>query len=318
MKDFWNYQVGALLYCPANNRSLAKNIINGRFGEKYSLCLCLEDTICDKKVREAELDMQASLRKIYEAQDNFEHFYLPKIFIRVRCAEQIVRLIKELGEVAEIVTGFNLPKFNLENADAYLQAMESCSYMKPNIRFMPILESEDLANVAIRPMFLNEIKEKLKPFEERVVNIRVGGNDLSHIYGLRRHSYETIYDILPVAAALSDILQVFGKDYVVSGPVFEYYNGENWAEGLSRECAKDVVTGFVGKTAIHPKQIAIINESLKVYKEDYEDAKAILNWDENDSTYVRGNVSGSRMNEVKTHTNWARRICMLAEYYGIK
>ena len=27
MKETWNYQVGALLYCPANNQSLAKNII---------------------------------------------------------------------------------------------------------------------------------------------------------------------------------------------------------------------------------------------------------------------------------------------------
>ena len=211
-----------------------------------------------------------------------------------------------------------MSKFNLENAEGYLEELTKCKAIKPDVKFMPILESEDLANILKRPQFLYDLKAMLKPYEEMIVNIRVGGNDLSHIYGLRRHSTETIYDIKPVIAALTDILQVFGTEYVVSGPVFEYYNGENWAEGLQRECAKDVISGFVGKTAIHPKQIAIINDALKVFKEDYEDAKEILHWDDNDSSYVKGNVTGSRMNEVKTHLNWANRIMALADYYGIK
>lgn len=318
MKEQWNYQVGALLYCPANNKSLARNLINNAFGDKYSLCLCLEDTINDKKVREAECDMEQTLREIYEAKCSGKQFYLPKIFIRVRQKEQIVRLIHELGVVADIVCGFNLPKFNLENASGYLVELSKCREKKSDVKFMPILESNDLANILKRPKFLYDLKAMLKPYEDMIVNIRVGGNDLSHIYGLRRHSTETIYDIKPVIAALTDILQVFGTEYVVSGPVFEYYNGENWSEGLQRECAKDVIAGFIGKTAIHPKQIAIINESLKVFKEDYEDAKAILNWDENDSSYVKGNVTNSRMNEVKTHLNWANRVIALAEYYGVK
>ncbi len=365
VREAWNYQVGALLYCPANNQSLGKNIIQSAFGDKFSLCLCLEDTINDKKVREAELDMEHTLRQIYEARRAGKQFYLPKIFIRVRQKEQIVRLIEELGNAADIVVGFNLPKFNLENAPGYLEELNRCKAIKRDIKFMPILESEDLANVMKRPQFLYDLKMMLKPYEDMIVNIRVGGNDLSHIYGLRRHSTETIYDIKPViaaltdilqvfgteyvvsgpvfeyyngenwaeglqrecakdvisgfvGAALTDILQVFGTEYVVSGPVFEYYNGENWAEGLQRECAKDVISGFVGKTAIHPKQIAIINDALKVFKEDYDDAKEILNWDDHESSYVKGNVTGSRMNEVKTHLNWANRIMALADYYGIK
>lgn len=317
MKNNENYQVGALLYCPANNNTLAKSITTNRFGDKYSLALCLEDTINDKKVREAELDMISSLAKIYEAKQNGEEFYLPKIFIRVRQPEQIERLIRELGDVAEIVYGFNLPKFNLENADSYLDAINLTSNIKSDIQFMPILESMDLANIQKRADFLYKIKDKIAPFEERITNVRVGGNDLCHIYGLRRHSTETIYDIKPVASALTDILSVFLTDYVVSGPVFEYYNGENWECALSKECAKDVAAGFIGKTAIHPKQISIITNSLAVFREDYEDAKQILNWDEN-STYVKGNSTNSRMNEVKTHFNWAKKTIALADYYGIK
>ena len=39
------YSVGALLYCPANKKTIVDSIINNRFGTKYSLALCLEDTI---------------------------------------------------------------------------------------------------------------------------------------------------------------------------------------------------------------------------------------------------------------------------------
>ena len=48
------YSVGALLYCPANKESIANSIINEKFGTKFSLALCLEDTINDDFVAESE------------------------------------------------------------------------------------------------------------------------------------------------------------------------------------------------------------------------------------------------------------------------
>ena len=136
---------------------------------------------------------------------------------------------------------------------------------------------------------------------------------------MRRHVDETIYDILPIAQLLSDILSTFSKDYVVSGPVWEYFNGddEKWRIGLEKEIKRDVLNGFIGKTVIHPKQIAVVNEGLAVLKDDYEDARAILEWN-NESLGVGKNASGERMNERKTHTNWARKMVALAELYGIK
>ena len=41
------YSVGALLYSPADKKELAEYIISEKFGSKYSLALCLEDTIND-------------------------------------------------------------------------------------------------------------------------------------------------------------------------------------------------------------------------------------------------------------------------------
>ena len=51
--DILYYSVGALLYCPANKTDIADSIINEKFGQKFSLALCLEDTISDSFVTQA-------------------------------------------------------------------------------------------------------------------------------------------------------------------------------------------------------------------------------------------------------------------------
>ena len=51
------YSIGALLYCPANKKSVADSVVQEKFGSKYSLALCLEDTINDRFVEEAEQEI---------------------------------------------------------------------------------------------------------------------------------------------------------------------------------------------------------------------------------------------------------------------
>ena len=77
------YSVGALLYCPANRKTIADSIINEDFGTNFSLALCLEDTINDNYVTEAEHILINSLEKIYRHSES-DTSYIPTIFIRVR------------------------------------------------------------------------------------------------------------------------------------------------------------------------------------------------------------------------------------------
>lgn len=313
------YSVGALMYTPANNRGIVEKLKTNEFGDKFSLAFCLEDTINDNKVEEAEEILVDTMHQLYDLWDRDIDFYLPKLFIRVRRPDQIMDLMERFGDARQLITGFNVPKFDETNADNYIEEI-----LKINTKWgrkcyiMPILESPAMVDLRTRFDFLYAMKDKLDTIEELVLNIRVGGNDLSHVFGLRRHSFETVYDIAPVADILKDILTVFSKDYCVSGAVWEYYNGENWDLGLAAEIQKDITAGFIGKTVIHPKQIDVINKSCRVLKEDYEDAKAILGWSDDADSMVAGSNLQSRMNEVKTHTNWAEKIMYLAEYYGIK
>ena len=154
---------------------------------------------------------------------------------------------------------------------------------------------------------------------EFVLNVRVGGNDFSNEFAARRHIDETIYDILPISQLLGDILTVFSREYVVSGPVWEFFSSENdeWKTGLQQELKLDILNGFVGKTVIHPNQIPVVNDALMVSIKDFEDAKAILNWDSS-GLQVGKSYGGERMNEVRTNYYWAQKTMLLADIYGVK
>lgn len=311
------YSVGALLYCPANNEKISRSIINEKFGCKYSLALCLEDTINDDFVEEAEDAMVRSLTKVYESSKETK-FYIPKIFIRVRASEQIEKLMLKLGEAQSIVTGFIIPKFVPENADEYIDKIIAVNETYGRtIYMMPILESPTMIDLRRRCDILYSIKEKLKRIEPLVLNIRVGGNDLCKLFGFRRHCDESIHDIKPVSSIFSDIVTVFGLDYVISGPVWEYFNGYNWEEGMENEIVGDQLCGFIGKTVIHPNQIEVVNRAYRVNKKDIEDAHSILNWSMNSASLVAGSQAKERMNEYKTHCIWAEKTKLLAEVYGI-
>ena len=115
---------------------------------------------------------------------------------------------------------------------------------------MPVFESAAMIPPQTRREALTEVRAQLDTVSGSILNIRVGGNDLSHAFGLRRPANRTIYDLRPVADILIDIVAAFGTQYVVSGPVWEYYSGEGWEEGLRREMELDLLNGFTGKTVI--------------------------------------------------------------------
>lgn len=316
-KKITGYDVGALLYCPANSHcSIVDSLREEHFAHPFSLAFCLEDTVRDNGVTEAEQELYQTLSKISLAKRN-QDFYMPLIFIRVRSPEQLDRLAAEYGEFSELLTGFILPKFFIENCDAYIQVIQDIS-LKLDYYYMPIFESAGMIDLSTRYSNLALVKKKLEVISDHILNIRVGGNDLSHAFALRRHIGNTIYDVSPVARLLTDIITTFGTDYVVSGPVWEYFSGDGWDTGLKNELELDLLSGFIGKTVIHPNQIPIVNEMLKIEQSDYDDALKILNWDKRDVHLVSSSIESTRMNEYNTHTNWANKILNLARIYGIK
>lgn len=310
------YRVGGLLYSPALKKDIATKILTKRIKQLTSLALCLEDSICDDSLEEAEKQLKETLSLL--KNNNSE---IPLLFVRVRSVEHLKRIHEYLGEAESILTGYILPKFDLTNCEAYCQLIQEYNLgRKVRLYIMPILESKTVADIGNRVENLWSIKNHLDSVSEFVLNVRVGGNDFSNMYGLRRSETQNIYQIGVIRDILVNIINVFASDYVVSGPVWEYFgrdDTEPWADGLRREIELDQLNGFIGKTAIHPSQLPIIYDSLKVCRRDYEDAIKIINWS-SQNLAVAKSANGERMNEVKCHLKWAERVTTLAKIYGIR
>ena len=322
-RDVLQYMVGGLLYMPALRTDIAEIIITKKYENLMSVAICLEDSISDDAVEDAEKQLVKTLmdlERALEKEDNFfEEKDLPLIFIRCRNYEHMRHIWEITKEYENLFRGFLLPKFDTTNMCEYKKVIVDINKGAKSTKYiMPILESKQLIDIRTRVTCLGQIKEELSSIKKYVLNIRVGGNDFCNQYGLRRTVEQTIYDNNVVSNALCDIVNVFGRSYVISGPVWEYFdNGKDdkWKEGLAKELAQDRVNGFIGKTCIHPSQLETIKNSLKVRKCDLLDAQDILG-----SSYGKLGVSksnsGERMNEVKTHINWAKKVVALAEIYG--
>ncbi|MDD4843279.1 MAG: HpcH/HpaI aldolase/citrate lyase family protein [Anaerotignum sp.] len=317
-KELLPYKVGALMYVPALNKGIGRKICAGAFPELDSLAFCLEDAIKEDGLKDAEKQLVKTLTYIAENKPN----ELPMLFVRVRNCSQFDRLPSLLGELADLLTGVIFPKFDLSNAAEYcaLTGKINSGRTRP-LLIMPILESSSIVNLETRKRTLIDIRKLLDGYNDYVLNVRVGAMDFCKAHGLRKSIDQTIYDIGLVRDVLTDIIVTFADSYIVSAPVWEYFEGadgnDDWAKGLENELRLDVTNGFIGKTVIHPSQLPMIRKWLKPSRMDYNDAISILNW-KDENLGVAKNATGNRMNELATHCKWAQKIINMSQIYGVR
>jgi len=335
-----SYSIGALLYVPAIHRGIAEGICRGKYPHLSSIAFCFEDALLERTIPEAEVVFLASLDHIsaFLHKNPGMRAALPHIFVRVRSPDHLAALYGKIRPYRTLLTGFVLPKYDPDNAAAYeREILRINREQETSLYVMPTLETEKVMHKETRLAALGELQKRLEDLGPLVLNVRVGGNDFCGLFGLRRNDTQTIYDIGVVRDALTDIINLFGRDHVVSGPVWEYFGppkevsapkrdfipsgtpsggsgDDRWRRGLEREMALDRLNGFIGKTAIHPSQVPIILGALRVSADDYEDAAGIVNWKENLGV---ASSPGGRMNEARTHLKWARKILLLADIYGV-
>lgn len=312
------YKVGALMYAPALNTGIAEKLCNGAFPQLNSLALCLEDAVTSVGIREAELQLVKTLTYISDHKPAI----LPLLFVRVRNCAQFKRLPGLLGDTANLLTGVIFPKFDLSNAAEYCSLVGSVNAGRnAPLLFMPILESVSVMDLSSRLRTLLGLRELLDGCKDYVLNVRVGAMDFCNLYGLRKNVSQTVYDISVLSSVLTDILTVFSNDYVVSAPVYEYFESNDerteWINGLENELELDLANGFIGKTIVHPSQIPFVHRKLQPLHSDVDDARQILNWG-GGAWGVAKSSDGNRMNEVATHGKWARKVLTLAEIYGVR
>lgn len=335
------YCLGATMYMPGT-KNFAQAIIDKKYPGLTSMVMCFEDACKEEDVPLAEENSIQVLNVLVQELKSGNLLYenIPLIFFRVRSVEQFMHFSSMLKqEHIKLITGFNFPKFNTENGEAYFKHLKMLNEKFGEIIYgMPIIEDSKVAFKETRMSELIGIKNILDNYRELVLNVRVGGTDFSSCFGVRRGINYTIYDIVTVRDCLTDILNVFTRnnDYTVSGPVWEYFRVNksmkfkeiqgyslqdtllkrtaivnDAVDGLMRELILDQANGFMGKTCIHPTHLNYINGMLAVTREEYEDAYQIMNTS-------GGVIKGSKgMNEIGPHRRWAEKIIMRSRAYGV-
>ncbi|WMM24190.1 HpcH/HpaI aldolase/citrate lyase family protein [Tissierella sp. MB52-C2] len=342
-RNFLQYCLGATLYMPAT-KFILDSLLNNKLEGLTSLVMCFEDAIDKSELPKAEENVINILNIIAEKveKNEIEEKDLPLFFLRVRSPEQFRLFSDHLGKKQiRLITGFVFPKFTTKNGYLYLSQLKDLNIKHSEILYgMPILESNEIVYKETRTYELTGIRNLLRPYKELILNLRVGATDFSSKFGVRRGMDYSIYDILMVRDALSDILNFLTReedDYVISGPVWEYFLADkdtkfedlnqdinrsllkrntiiNEAiDGLLREVILDKANGFVGKTIIHPSHLKYVNAMQSVTREEYEDALQILDT----SGGVIKSINNNKMNEINPHRNWAKKIYTKARAYGV-
>lgn len=330
--------LGATFYSPGTRPDLADDARRAASIGTTSHVWCLEDSIPHDAVPSAQEGVVRGLRALSD------HDRLPLLFVRVRSPEQLVELTRQAGNSAARLTGFVLPKFAPgEPGLEWLQAVQQAAAVSgTRLLAMPVLEHEDLAWRETRAEHLAGVRALLDAHRDLVLSVRVGGTDLCGLFGLRRDSDTTIWDVAVVRDMLADVLNTFTRrgDWTVSGPVWEHFSGgdrlfksqlretpfernvrlrdrllRDDVDELLREVTLDRANGFAGKTVIHPTHVSVVNALHVVVREEYDDALTVL------ASRGRGGVvrspSGGKMNELGPHALWAEQVLARAAVYGV-
>ena len=286
--------LGASLYVPATHKSLPQIAHGDLLGEVRSLIFCTEDAVADNELSYGLFNLSLALQQLAldPGKDRF---------VRVRSPDVMKRVLEMPG--ADKLTGFVLPKVTRHNFESYFRQVRRTGHL-----LMPTLETAEVFDDTEMKRFRQCLEAP--GVRERILALRIGGNDLLALLGIRRPRGMTMYrtPLGPVIARLVTTFTPHG--FALTAPVFEHLDSPTL---LAQEVQEDLAHGLVGKTAIHPSQIALIEQHYRVHRNDMEAALRIM-----DSSSPAVFKLHDSMCEIATHRSWAQGVVEQARLFGIQ
>ncbi|WP_268992986.1 HpcH/HpaI aldolase/citrate lyase family protein [Psychrobacter sp. I-STPA10] len=293
------YQLGASLYMPATRSDIWQVICGEKLPTLNSLIICLEDAVSDSDVDFALQQLQ-TLLNTWANQADAQQMLRPLVFVRPRHA-QMLHQIADFKHI-DLVDGFVLPKIDMHSLSDWRMA---CQYLSEDSLLLPTLETAPIYD----PVHNQELAVALNEASNQpIFALRIGGNDLFAVLRLRRPHNISIYDT-PIGTLINQLLGCFvPHGFYLTAPVFEYLEQPTL---FMQELTTDVRLGLVGKTVIHPNQIALVQQAYAVPTHLLEEAQAILDIDA--KAVFKFNDT---MLEPATHRAWAMQIIKRAQVFG--
>ena len=349
--------LGATLYSPGIRPDLAADVRKQAARGAVSIVLCLEDSIADADIPQAEQNVVAALHTLASVADfpqqdvnDGAQDALPMLFVRIRTPEQMLLVAERAGDDLRVLTGFVLPKFENETGrgqrffDALHVIQGRAGGATAHLRVMPILESPVLIHAETRAAALANIAAVLGRNRRNVLAVRIGTTDLSSAFGLRRSRDFTIYDVKVVSAVIGDIVNVLGRrddGFVITGPVWEHFADterllrpmlrltpfvESSDEDLRRRLLLGNVDGLMREIALDHANGLLGKTVIHPSHVPVVHALSVVSHEEFlDAEAIRDDSgggaapspSGNKMNEMRPHQAWAERTLLQAAAFGV-
>ncbi len=278
------YKLGASLYVPAVHNKLLPALRGDLYPAVRSLIACTEDSLRDSDVPRALAHIRGLLPSLPSRASG------PLRFIRARNPEVLGELLSMRG--IDRIHGFVIPKADMDSLPAYERLLAGREFW-----IMPTLETSPVFDL----LGQREIRMYLQAstIKRQVLACRIGGNDLLRMLSMKRKRGGTLYET-PLGILIQQlVLSFLPYGFQLTAPVFDFVDDP---DTLLNETQIDVMMGLIGKTAIHPSQVSVIERALAVSDEDLRTAREILG-----SNTAVFKFNGAMM-ERTVHEPWAQSV----------
>ena len=277
-----------------------KKLEKARTNPADALLLDLEDAVADDRQEEARAKLVDYLKDRTDRSTQ-------QLWVRINPMDSPL----SLGDLAAVMQGapdgICLPKpssaADINKLADYLSALETREGLP--------LESTKIICVATETAdALLRFESYLEGVSERLVAMTWGAEDLMAALGATENRIPGTkqYDA-PFMLARS--LTLAAARAIDAQPVGGVYTDFRDDEGLAEECAHDRRNGFVGKLAIHPGQVDIINQSFTPSDEEIDWSKQVVDAFESNPGVGATSIDGKMLD--MPHLKQARQVLALAE-----
>jgi citrate lyase subunit beta / citryl-CoA lyase len=237
-----NLPIRSYLYVPGSD---PRRIEKALASEADAVILDLEDAVAPNRKEEARTTVAEVLRSEHEKP----------VFVRINAPDSVLAEEDVEAVAGPRLAGLRLPK--TESAESVRRVAQWLEKLGCEAGLQCLIES------ALGLEFAFEIARA----HEKVVGMSLGEADLAADLGVRGDA-----GLLYARSRLVAATRAAG----LPGPVQSVYTNVRDAEGLRRSTMEGKNMGFVGRSAIHPAQIEVINEVFTPTEEEVAEAKDLL------------------------------------------
>lgn len=235
-------QIRSYLYVPGDDaRRIEKALATGA----DAVVIDLEDSVAPNRKEEARSNAATVLESVPARP----------VFVRINAPGSELAA-RDIAAVAALqLSGLRLPKVeSLESVRLVAETLEA-------------LRSEASIQCLIESALGLELALEIARSHERVAGISLGEADLAADLGVR--------DEAGLLYARSRIVSA-SRAAGLPGPVQSVYTNVKDLDGLRRSTEEGKNMGFVGRSAIHPSQVPIINEVFTPTEDEVTEAQELL------------------------------------------